>query len=275
MNIISSVRLEERKIGKEKIDILRKSTTKILIIHYSCESFFNLDGRTPRITSICIKDRGTNDIITFSIHIQAQIDGNALSTLTDSQYNSLEKKMLIDFYRFVEKNSNKYWIHWNMRNTNFGFEAISNRFKILGGKPKTIPSDHKFDLSSIIGHLYTFQFEYHEPNGQLLNLAHNNNITTRDAMIGADEAQAFEDKNFLKLHMSTGRKIEIIDRILLLEEKGKLKVKTGLLKQYGLSISGIFEIIRNNRFLFIIWSVIIWILGIVYEPLVKKILHLE
>jgi len=34
----------------------------------------------------------------------------------------------------MESNKDKKWIHWNMRDVNFGFEAIVNRYKILGGK---------------------------------------------------------------------------------------------------------------------------------------------
>ena len=72
MGIFKSARLNERTKGLEAIDKLKKTNGKTLIIHYSCESFFNLNGRTPRVTSICVKNRGNNITKTFSIHLQAQ-----------------------------------------------------------------------------------------------------------------------------------------------------------------------------------------------------------
>ncbi len=89
-------------------------------------------------------------------------------------------------------------------------------------------------------------------------------------MKGKEEAEAFDNRDFLKLHMSTSRKVEIIDRILTLEEKEKLKVKASFFKIYGISPMGIFEMIRNNWILFLIWSVVIYLIGSAFEPIVQK-----
>jgi hypothetical protein len=270
MGFFTTNRLESRKIGKEIITSLKKKNNKALIIHYSCESFFNLNGRTPRVTSICIKDRGSNTTKTFSIHIQAQIEKFDLCCIDDDEYDILEKKMLIDFYKFVNKHHTCNWIHWNMRNASYGFEAIGNRFRILGGTPKEIESKFKFDLPEILGKIYTYKFEKHKPNGQLLNLANRNEISNRDALIGKDEATAFDNRDYLKLHMSTTRKVEIIDRILTLEEENKLKVEASVFIIYGISPMGIFEMIKNNWLLFIIWSILLYLIGAAFEPIVQK-----
>ena len=55
---------------------------------------------------------------------------------TPQIFGLIQKEMLKDFYSYQKKHLNYEWVHWNMRNANFGFEAISNRFKILGGHPK-------------------------------------------------------------------------------------------------------------------------------------------
>ena len=271
MAIFQSERLDDRKRGQDIIDRLKKSNNKTLIIHYSCESFFNLQGRTPRITSICVKNRGNNITKTFSIHLQAQFNKKDLCCITESENDSLEKQMLKEFFDFVKKHSTYNWVHWNMINSSYGFEAISNRFRILGGNSKEIEDQFKIDLPEILGLLYTYEFEKHKPKGQLLNLAFRNKISDRDALIGKDEAKSFEDREFLKLHMSTCRKVDIIDRMLTLEEKKKLKVNSGVIKIYGLSPLGIFEIVRNNWLLFLLWTILIGILGAALEPVFQSI----
>jgi hypothetical protein len=183
----------------------------------------------------------------------------------------LEKSMLKDFSDFVKKHLTYNWVHWNMRNSSYGFESISNRYRILGGHLKEIEDQFKFDLPEILGSLYTYNFEKHKPNGQLLNLSKRNKISDRDALIGKDEATSFENREYLKLHMSTCRKVEIIDRILSLEEKKQLKVNVGAIKIYGLTPLGLFEIVRNNWLLFLIWSIAIGILGAVLEPVFQSI----
>jgi hypothetical protein len=274
MGIFKSVRIEDRKKGKDSILELKKKNKKTLIIHYSCESFFNTNGRSPRITSICVKNRGNNITKTFSIHLQAQFHNKELCCLTNEDYDYLEKSMLKDFANFLKRHQTYNWVHWNMRDSSFGFEAISNRYRILGGHLKEIEDQFKFDLPEILGLLYTYDFEDHKPSGQLLNLAKRNKISDRDALLGKEEANCFESKDYLKLHMSTCRKVEIIDRILTLEENNHLKVKSNLIKKYGLTPTGIFEMINNHWLLFCIWSFILFIIGIIAEPHIKSFFNI-
>lgn len=55
MRIFRSERIDDWRIGRDQIELLKKKNKRTLIIHYSCESFYNLNGRTPRVTSICVK----------------------------------------------------------------------------------------------------------------------------------------------------------------------------------------------------------------------------
>lgn len=272
MAFLSSERLEDRRSGLKKIEELKSKKSRTLIIHYSCESFFAAHGRTPRVTSIAVRNRDTCNSIVFSIHLMAQIKRRDLLNLSDQDFDYLEKEMLKDFYAYLKKHISYCWVHWNMRNASFGFEAISNRFRILGGQSKNIDDQFRYDLPEILGLIYTYDFEKHKvpTKGQLLNLSIRNKITTRDALKGSDEADAFDNRDFLKLHMSTIRKVEMIDRILTLEEKHKLKVNVWLYKACGLTPAGIIEIVRNNWILFTIWSIIMAIIGMALEPVVQN-----
>lgn len=101
----------------------------------------------------------------------------------------------------------------------------------------------------------------------MLNMAIKNNISTRDALNGKEEADAFDEKNYLKLHMSTMRKVEVIDRILEELEYNTLDVVSKFNDIYGLSIIGIITLIRENPILFTTWSVIVFFIGIFLQNL--------
>jgi hypothetical protein len=101
MGIFKSYRFDERTEGFNKIDKLKEGNNKTLIIHYSCESFFNLEGRTPRITSICIKNRQSGESKAFSIHLQAQFNHIDLTNASSAEIDSLEREMLTDLENIV------------------------------------------------------------------------------------------------------------------------------------------------------------------------------
>lgn len=267
MNIIKSPRIIARKNSNEKLKIIEMNRNKTLVIHYSCESFYNLEGRTPRITSICVKNRQSGEAIVFSIHLQAQLEHVDLNTCSLDNIDELEKNMLSEFAGFVNEHRDYYWIHWNMRNATYGFEAISNRARIVEADSFIIADDRKVDLLKILIDLYTSKFIQDKPNGKMLNMAIKNNISTRDALNGKEEADAFDEKNYLKLHMSTMRKVEVIDRILEELEYNTLDVVSKFNDIYGLSIIGIITLIRENPILFTTWSVIVFFIGIFLQNL--------
>uniref|UniRef100_A0A832DK24 Uncharacterized protein n=1 Tax=Ignavibacterium album TaxID=591197 RepID=A0A832DK24_9BACT len=267
----TSKRLKERAEGLDQLKEILKDKNKALIIHYSCESFITTHGRTPRVTSICIRYLGTAQTKSFSIHLQAQFEQKDFNNLTDSDYDYLERKMLDEFYDFAERHKDFKWIHWNMRDSNYGFDAIANRYRILGGTAFKIDEDRKYDLPRILGKIYTYGYEKNRPDGRLLNLANRNNITTIDALKGVDESSAFDNKEYLKLHKSTLRKVDIIDSIIDRADKNELKVCAKKKHIYGLTIPGLIEIVKNNWLLILIWTLIFYILGAATEPIIQHI----
>lgn len=269
MNLFKSKRLNSRKSGIKTLNSIIETKNKSLIIHYSCESFITSHGRTPRVTSICIKNIGTGQVKSFSIHLQAQFDKKDFLNLTDEEYDGVEKNMLAGFTKYVSKHKSHKWIHWNMRDSNYGFEAINNRIKILGGKQFEIEDDLKIDFPQMLGKLYTFGYEMNKPKGRLLNLAYRNNISSINALTGKEEADTFDKKEYLKLHMSTLRKVDIINTILTNLEDGELKVKPSVKQIYGLSFRGIIEIIKSSPWLLLLVSIIGYFVGTILEPYIQ------
>lgn len=266
----TSKRLEERSEGLDLLKEILKDKNKSIIIHYSCESFVTDHGRTPRVTSICMRYLKTAQTKSFSIHLQAQFDKMDFNNLSIEDFDILEKKMLDEFYEFMKNHKDYKWIHWNMRDSNFGFEAIANRYRILNGDSFELDADRRYDLPRILGKIYTYEYELSSPEGRLLNLANRNKITTKDTLKGEDEANAFDKKEYLSLHKSTLRKVDIIDSIIDRAYKNELKVNAKNKNIYGLTILGIFEIVKSNWLLFVIWTIGFSVLGAAVEPLIQK-----
>jgi hypothetical protein len=44
-------------------------------------------------------------------------------------YNELETEMLDAFYAYLRQHQQQTFVHWNMRDKNYGFQAIEHRYK--------------------------------------------------------------------------------------------------------------------------------------------------
>jgi len=270
MNIFNSPRLTKRRNGFDQLSQIIKDKSRSFIIHYSCESFVTNHGRTPRVTSICIVNLMTSQTNSFSIHLHAQFANLDFDNLSQMEYDMVELSMLIEFTDFVKQHPSAKWVHWNMRDSNYGFLAINNRLRILDGQPHTIPDDLKFDFPRILQLIYTDDYEVNRPKGRLLNLADRNNISTVNAMTGQEEADSFDNKEYLKLHMSTLRKVDIIQVIINKAESGELKVNASNKKIYGLTVNGILTLIKETPWLLLVVTAIGYCLNLLVGYLIDS-----
>lgn len=247
-----------QKEAKEKIKDIFKNKNNVFIIHYSCESFYNIEnGRTPRITSIVVKYLDSCNDVSFSIHKIAEIED--ISDISE-HYDAIEKKMLDEFYDFIKKHENYYWVHWNMKNINYGFEAIAHRYKVLGGNPTHIDNGKKINLAKLLYDIFGSKY-IEKP--RLYNIIALNKISEVDLLNGEQEAKAFNDHNFVKLHRSTLKKVNAIYNLLDLTYLNKLKTKASFVDKNGGILMIIPHLIQENPFIstFIILSG--WILAII------------
>jgi hypothetical protein len=260
----ASIRIKKRKIAKETLKSINEQQANYLIIHYSCESFYNIpNGRTPRITSIAVKYFDTGQTKSFSIHKVAEIKGIPFDQI-ETNYNELERIMLDEFYKFVDTHDRYKWFHLNMRNVNFGFEAIAHRYMVLGGAPVLIQDNLKFDIGSLLNDLYGSEYISHP---RIETLCKTNDITMANFLNGAQEAEAFEEREYVKLHQSTLRKVENLKIIIERANENSLKTNSNLFKQYGISPQSIFQIMQENW----IVAIVIFILGLAISTIVGKL----
>lgn len=250
------VDLKRRRQSWDAIDRILANSGNALLIHYSCESFAKTGGSSPRITSIVVRKLVSAQTVSFSIHKMAEINGLPIAKIGE-HCDQLELKMLDEFYQYVEANRNSNWIHWNMRDENYGFEAIKRRYQVLQGKHlQEINESKLFDLSRLLGGIYGWDYIGHH---RLESLVRKNNMTDTGFLTGKQEADAWDNRQFLDLHRSTLRKVDLFADIVgriqnrsLKTDAGKWSLYTDYLKHHP-AYSGIVIIGALAGSVYAIW----------------------
>ncbi len=245
----ASNRIQQRRLAQSAVEKIVASAANVVVIHYSCESFYDRpDGASPRITSIAVRNLSSAQTTSFSIHQIAERDKKRTTEEIEAAYDDLEKKMLKEFYEYVETHKNHFWLHWNMRDINYGFPAIAHRFKVLGGKPTDIHESQLFDLARILVGLFGVGYAGHP---RLTWLVDRNKISDRDLLSGEEEAKAFDSRQYVRLHQSTLRKVDILSGIFGRTADGTLQTNAKLSEIYGSRFRYLMELARDH------WIVVI------------------
>ncbi|GBL54067.1 hypothetical protein PCLA_02r0167 [Pseudomonas citronellolis] len=127
--------------------------------------------------------------------------------------DAFEKDMLKEYFAFLKKYHDYEFLHWNMRDDVYGFHALEHRYKVLGGKPFELPDEKKIDLARLLVSIYGKSYAPHQDSkgrkGRIMALADLNRVTDEDALTGAQEAEAFEKGDYILMHRSTLRKLDM------------------------------------------------------------------
>lgn len=201
---------KQQREALKRLAGLFSDRSNVWVIHYSCESFYDRpNGASPRITSLAVRSLESAQTHSFSIHQVAERLKMPFSEI-EARYDELERQMLDAFYTHLGAHRGMKYLHWNMRDINYGFAAIDHRYEVLGGTPTLVEDARKFDLSRILIDIYGVAYI---GNPRLEKLIEKNRMQPRDMMNGAEEAQAFVDGNYVGLHQSTLRKVDLLANI--------------------------------------------------------------
>jgi hypothetical protein len=151
----------------------------------------------------------SSDTDSFSIHRVAEREGVGLAGI-EARYDEFERKMLDEFFTFIRGTGEVTYVHWNMRDANYGFAALEHRYVVLGGTPHHVAEQRRLDLSPLLQDMFGSDYIDHP---RLQTLAEKNGITMLRALTGAQEAEAFKQKDYVALHQSTLRKVDILHSI--------------------------------------------------------------
>lgn len=252
-------RLRERREAISQLREIRRNARNAFVIHYSCESFYDtVDGKTARVTSIAVRNLATGQTYSFSIHKLAEQQGYTLADVPN-HYDELERRALDEFFDFLRAHPGHTLLHWNMRDINYGFPALEHRYKVLKGNPYKVPDEKKFDLARAMVSIYSRSYIGHGDDGRFLNVCRFNKVTDKDALTGAQEANAFEQQQYVKLHQSTLRKVDMMANVFERAEDGSLETKARWREIYGLHPKVVVEFIREHW----VWSLIAMVAVIV------------
>jgi hypothetical protein len=225
-----------QKDARATLNRLFANGANTLVIHYSCESFYDRpDGASPRITSIAVRRLDTGQTVSFSIHQVAERNKHPLDDI-DRMYDAFERQMLDEYFEYVDRHREQNWLHWNMRDINYGFAALEHRYRVLGGAPVEIHESRRFDLSRLLVAIYGNAYIGHP---RLDRLVEKNNITRKAFMTGKEEADAFVNKNYVGLHQSTLRKVDVLANVAGRAQDRSLKTNTSWWNLHGGSVKGV------------------------------------
>lgn len=247
---------KRQKAARGKLDDLFAKADQVTVIHYSCESFYNRpEGKSPRITSIALRKLESAQTKSFSIHQTAEIHGSCLDMIK-KRYDCLEREMLTSFFTYLSKFQNEHFLHWNMRDANYGFQAIEHRFRVLQGKCEelhVVRDSQKADLSRLLQDIYGSGLIDHPRLEKLLD---KNCIARKDFLSGECEAHAFECQDFAALHLSTLRKVDVIASVAVLAHDRKLKTNTSWWGMRGGHVLSVMNWLGNHPIVTLVFALV-------------------
>jgi len=139
-----------------------------------------------------------------------------------------------------------------MRDINYGFPALEHRYRVLKGDPYKVADDKKLDLARSLVSIYSRSYIGHGEDGRFLNICRLNKITDKDVLTGSGEAAAFKEQQYVKLHQSTLRKVDMMANLFERAEARSLKTEARWSEIYGLHPKIVVEFVREHW----LWSVV-------------------
>ena len=215
---------------------VKRHPENFYIIHYSCQSLNDEnEALSPRITSIAITHYATEQTVSFSTHSIAE-ELHIPRDEVQQRFDEVELKLLRDFYRFVRDRRDKYWVHWNMRNLAYGFEHLEHRYRVLGGNDApVIPVERRLNLNDLLADRFGGGYAAHPKLKSLMEL---NGGIHRHFLTGAEEVQAFQNNEFIRMHNSTLAKVGFFYSVIRRLITGKLRTAS---RGIGVTLDKIFE----------------------------------
>ena len=208
--------IKERRLATSNLKKLTEDPSKVLFIHYSQSNTFDDDDDygniSPIITSIVVKSLNGQIDQQFAIHFEADKADIPIDEIQYS-YRDLELRILKAFNDFVKRHRECNWIHWDMKNIHFGFEAIKHRHEKIFGDLKNyneIPINNKKNLRDIIEGMYGESFVNGPDTLKTLLTCNSGNIDNNTYLGSNVESTEFEHKNFTNVIKSVDLKVDFI-----------------------------------------------------------------
>ena len=181
-----------------------------IVVHYGCESWFEVKDRPVAVSCVGVLELQSGTSKAFS-----QIDYR----------ENGEQRLLEDFFAWLRGNADAPLLTWNMNMAEFGFDALSKRYRFLSGTdPSYIPpEDHRFDLDQLIAFRYGREYADHP---KFYNIAVMNGFEKRHLLTGKEEAERFKNGDHGDIRRSIIEKTKLIGFLPNLFLEGRLETKS-------------------------------------------------
>ena len=252
-----------------------KKKSNYMFIHFARQNCFeDAYEKGPRIIAIVVMNAASEQTMAFSLKKSAEKYGSNFWGVNDSEKDIIEQDMLQSFFEYAKSNAEKTWLHWNMKNNNFGFSAIEERYKSLGGTPFPFEEGKLVNISVLLkkkyGHNFAQDCMYNGKSvGKMYDIFTLNKMQDVNILNGEQEVKEYILKNIMSIELSVVGKLKAFQKIMEKAADDDLKVRGSIAKDvYGLGIRGIAQYIQDNAILAIIFS----ILGGVVSTAICKLL---
>jgi hypothetical protein len=209
----------KRDAAKKLLEGLQNGSSQAFVIHYSRQNLNdNEEGRaTPRIVAIMTKSIDGRETHCFAIHHEAE-KADIISEEIDNYYDMLEERLLRSFNSFVGQNRNCMWLHWDMNDVHFGFEAIKHRYLVLCENTdefNDIPVHNRININELLKNIFGSKYEK-EPRFENLMKTNNDGGVMEGFLSVTNEAKEFKKLGFPAILESLRCKVnfllEVIDK---------------------------------------------------------------
>ena len=185
-------------------------------VHYVCENLYTAKDHPAAVSCIAFSPIGRGNATSFSL-----VDVPAGTSPEDAEITVLSR-----YFEHVEQHVSTVFVHWNMRNADFGFAALESRYlHLTGQRAYRVPSDRTYDLDELISNEFGSEFA---PHPCLIGSAAMNGLRRRHALAGADEAERFSSGDHGSIRRSTDEKVHWIATLAELFLVGGLKTSNSV-----------------------------------------------
>lgn len=233
--------INEHKEANKIIDDYVKKKSDYSFIHYARQNCFaDAYEKGPRVVAIVVMNAESEQFAVFSLKKSAEKQDCDFFKLNDLEKDKIEHDMLQDFFEYVKNNKDKVWLHWNMKNNNFGFSAIEDRFHMLKGNPTHFEEGKLINISVLLKKKYGMNYAKDNMwNGKLMGKMYDifmlNHITDSNILDGEREIIEYILKNITPIEQSVLGKLKAFKVIMEKTADNVLKNRGNLLKDvYGL-----------------------------------------
>ena len=180
----------------------------IFSVHYSSQSFLEVDAEPIAISAIAIHDLRRGVV-------------RSLSRVDAPAGEDAELFILETFYAFLSAHRDAVFLHWDMGSAEFGFEILAKRYFFKSSKTPAVETPRQqFDVDKLIrakfGHDYA-------PHGRLESISKLNDLDLRGFLPGIDEAAKFPTGAWNDLARSSAAKSRLISDLFVRLLQGKLR----------------------------------------------------